>query len=54
LKIKTRFWWPKCDSIDKHVSKKKALDGKWFMDPKCRHLKNEIVYVQLSTTIIFQ
>jgi hypothetical protein len=44
----------KWDFIDKHVSKKKALDGKWFMDPKCRHLKNEIVYVQLSTTIIFQ
>jgi len=44
----------KWDSIDKHVSKKKAPDGKWFMDPKCKHLKNEIVYVQLSTTIIFQ
>jgi hypothetical protein len=44
----------KWDSIEKHVSKKKTPNGKWFMDPKCKHLKNEIVYVQLSTIIIFQ
>jgi hypothetical protein len=24
------------------------------MDPKCGHAKNEIEYVQLSTTIVFQ
>jgi hypothetical protein len=30
---------------EKHVGKTKALDGKWFMDPKCGHAKNEIVYV---------
>jgi hypothetical protein len=44
----------KWDSIDKHASKRKALDGKWFVDWKCGHPKNEIVYVQLSTTIVFQ
>ncbi len=44
----------KWDSIEKHASKKKAHDGKWFMDPKCGHAKNEIVYVQLSTTIVLQ
>jgi hypothetical protein len=45
---------PKWDSIDKHLSKKKTFNGKWFMDPKCKHLKIEIVYVQRSTIIIFQ
>jgi hypothetical protein len=44
----------KWDSIEKHVSKRKALDGKWFMDPKCGHAKDEIAYVQLSTTIVLQ
>ncbi len=44
----------KWDSIEKHVSKKKAFDGKWFMDPKYGHAKNEIAYAQLSTTIVFQ
>jgi hypothetical protein len=42
----------KWDSIKKHVGKRKAPDGKWFMDPKCEHAKNEIVYVQLSTTTV--
>jgi hypothetical protein len=44
----------KWDSIEKHVSKRKVIDGKWFMDPKCGHVKNEIVYDQLSTTIVLQ
>ncbi len=44
----------KWDSIEKHASKKKAPNGKWFMDPKCGHAKNEIAYAQLSTTIVFQ
>jgi len=35
----------KWDSIDKHVGKRKVLDGMWFMDPKCGHVKHEIVYV---------
>jgi hypothetical protein len=35
----------KWESIDKHVGKGKALDGMWFMDPKCGHVKHEIVYV---------
>jgi hypothetical protein len=34
----------KKDSIDKHVGKKKGFDGKWIMDPKCMHVKNEICY----------
>ncbi len=32
----------KWDSIEKHAGKKKALNGKWFMDPKCGHAKNEL------------
>ncbi len=35
----------KWDSINKHVGKRKAFNGKWFMDPKCGHAKNEIAYV---------
>ncbi len=31
-------------SIKKDVSKRKALNGKWFKDSKCGHGKNEIVY----------
>jgi hypothetical protein len=41
----------KLDFIDKHPNKKKGSD-KWIMDPKCMHIKNEISYVQLFTTII--
>jgi len=44
----------KWDSIEKHAGKRKAINGKWFMDPKCGHAKNEITYVQLSTITIFQ
>jgi len=42
----------KWDSIDKHASKRKVPDGKWFLDPKCGHAKNQIVYVLLSTTTV--
>jgi hypothetical protein len=35
----------KWDSIGKQVGKRKVLDGMWFMDPKCGHMKHEIVYV---------
>jgi hypothetical protein len=34
----------KRDYIHKHASKKKGFDGKWIMDPKCMHVKNEISY----------
>ncbi len=44
----------KWDSIEKHTIEKKAPNGKWFMDPKCGHAKNEIAYAYLSTTIVFQ
>jgi hypothetical protein len=27
--------------------------GKWIMDPKYIHVKNEIAYAQLVTTIVF-
>jgi hypothetical protein len=40
------------DFIDKHASKKKTPNGKWFIDPKCGHAKNHIAYVQLSSRII--
>jgi hypothetical protein len=42
------------DFIEKHVNKKKGSNGKWIMDPKCMHVKNEIPYAQFSTTTIFQ
>jgi len=44
----------KWDSIEKHVVKRKACGGKWFMDPKCGHAKDEIAYVQLLTIVVFQ
>jgi hypothetical protein len=37
-----------------HASKNKDSNGKWIMDPKCMHVKNEISYIQLSTSIVFQ
>ncbi len=33
------------ESIEKHVSKRKTHNGKWFMDPKCNHVKNGNLYV---------
>jgi hypothetical protein len=42
----------KWDFIEKHIGKRTGFDGKWTMDPKCMHVKNEIVYVQLSITTI--
>jgi len=44
----------KWDSIEKHEGKRKVFNGKWFMDPKCGHAKNEIAYVKLLTKIILQ
>ncbi len=44
----------KWDSIEKHACRKKGSNGKWIMDPKCMHVKNEISYAQLFLTIIFQ
>ncbi len=38
----------KWDFIEEHTNKKTGFDGKWTMDPKCMHVKNEISYVQLS------
>jgi hypothetical protein len=35
----------KLDFIEKHVGEKNGSDGKWIMDPKCMHVKNEIFYV---------
>jgi len=40
----------KWDFIEKHIDKRTSFDGKWTMDPKCMHVKNEISYVQLSIT----
>jgi len=45
---KEKNWVVKWDFIVKHLSKKKGFDGKWIMDPKCLHVKNEISYVPLS------
>jgi hypothetical protein len=54
IERKEKYVVAKWDSIEKHARKKKSFDGKWYMDPKCGHSKNEITYVQLSTTIVFQ
>ncbi len=42
---KNKILMVKWDSIDKHVGKRKVFDGMWFMDPKCGHVKHEIVYI---------
>jgi hypothetical protein len=44
----------KWDYIEKHARKRKRPNGKWYMDPKCEHAKNEFAQVQLSTTIVLQ
>jgi len=44
----------KWDFIEKHVGKRKGSNDKWIMDPKGMHVKNEISYVQLFTTIVLQ
>jgi hypothetical protein len=54
IKRKGKKLVAKWDSIEKHVGKRKGLDGKWIMDPKCMHVKNETSYAQLSTTTILQ
>jgi len=54
LRKKNNVLVVKWDSIEKYLNKSKVFDGKWFMDPKCGHAKNEIVYDQLSTTIVLQ
>jgi len=38
----------------KDANRRKAHDGKWFMDPKWGHAKNGIVDFQLSIIIVFQ
>jgi len=44
----------KWDTIENCASKWKGFDGKWIMDPKCMHVKNEISYAQCFTTTILQ
>jgi len=39
----------KWDFIEKHVGKRKGSYGKWIMDLKCVHVKNESSYAQLSS-----
>jgi len=53
IERKEKNWVVKWDFIIKHPSNNKGFDVKWIMDPKCMHVKNEISYVQLFTTIIF-
>jgi hypothetical protein len=52
IEWKGKNWVVKWDVIVKHPSKKKGFNGKWIMDPKCMHIKNEISYVPLFTTLI--
>ncbi len=42
----------KWDSIKKYAIFFKNFNSKWFMDPKCGHAKNEIVYAKFSIAII--
>jgi len=43
IKWKEKIMVAKWDFIEEHASKKKGSDGKLIMDPKCMHVKNEIV-----------
>jgi hypothetical protein len=54
IERKEEIFVAKWDFIEKHVSKQKGSNGKWIMDPKGMHVKNEISYVQFSTTIVLQ
>ncbi len=54
IENKNKVLVAKWDSIEKHVRKRKTPNGKWFMDPKCGHAKNEFAYAELSTTIVLQ
>jgi hypothetical protein len=47
IKKKEKVLMTMSDFIDKHASKMKTPNGKWFIDPK-----NHIAYVQLSLRII--
>ncbi len=42
----------KWSPIQEHERKRKNVDGTWIMDSKCVHVKYEIAYVQLVTTIV--
>jgi len=44
IKRKEKILVVKWDFIEKHVGKRKGFNGKWIMDPKCMHVKNEIFY----------
>jgi hypothetical protein len=44
----------KWDIIENYANKWKGFDGKWIMDPKFMHIKNEISYFQCFKTIILQ
>jgi hypothetical protein len=52
IERKEEIFVAKWDFIEKHVGKRKGSNGKWIMDPKSMHVKNEISYAQLSTTTI--
>ncbi len=42
----------KQDFIEKMQVKGRVLNGKWIMDPKCMHVKNETFYIWFFTTIV--
>jgi hypothetical protein len=44
IERKEKVFVIKWDSIKKRTSKRKILNGKWFMGLKCKHVINEIVY----------
>jgi hypothetical protein len=52
IQRKDKILVAKWDSIKRHAIFKKNFNSKWFMDPKCGHAKNEIVYAKISIATI--
>jgi hypothetical protein len=49
-----RFWWLNRIPSKNMQVKRKDINGKWFINLRFGHAKNEIAYAQLLSTIIFQ
>ncbi len=54
LRKKKRFWWLNRIPSKNMQIKKKVINGKWFIDLRSGHAKNEIAYAQILSTIILQ
>jgi predicted CoA-binding protein len=45
LKGRKKLWLQNGILLKNMQVKRKGSNGKWIMDPKCMHVKNEISYV---------